>query len=137
MVSKVHLICTLLTEWLKKALARRPPPPPQAHHPPAPSLPSQVEVLSRHPPLPPPHSHPSILARRVPPPSLHIQCSPPSHPHPHPLPHPRPRPCPLPRPLSQPPKESGLKRKRDEGTVDDEKGTDGLATRKKHDARGR
>ncbi|KAJ3741828.1 hypothetical protein DFH05DRAFT_1461916 [Lentinula detonsa] len=53
-------------EWLKKALARRPPPPPQAHHPPAPSLPSQVEVLSRHPPLPPPHSHPSILARHPP-----------------------------------------------------------------------
>ncbi|KAJ3744452.1 hypothetical protein DFH05DRAFT_1525499 [Lentinula detonsa] len=124
-------------ERLKKALARRPPPPPQAHHPPAPSLPSQVEVLSRHPPLPPPHSHPSILAWRVPPPSLHIQCSPPSHPHPHPLPHPHPRPRPLPCPLSQPPKESGLKRKRDEGTVDDEKGTDGLATRKKHDARGR
>ncbi|KAJ3991128.1 hypothetical protein F5050DRAFT_1812912 [Lentinula boryana] len=133
-------------ERLKKALARRPPPPPQAHHPPAPSLPSQVEVLSRHPPLPPPHSHPSILAWRVPPPSLHMQCSPPSHPHPHPLPRPHPHPHPLPRPhprplphpLSQPPKESaGLKRKRDEGTVDDEKGTDGLATRKKHDARGR
>ncbi|KAJ3990810.1 hypothetical protein F5050DRAFT_1716599, partial [Lentinula boryana] len=124
-------------EQLKKALARRPPPPPQAHHPPAPSLPSQVEVLSRHP-LYLPHiliplsllgvylhllftfNVPLLLILILIPSLVLILILIPS----------------LILILVLPPKESaGLKCKQDEGTVDDEKGTDGLATRKKHDAR--